>query len=51
MNGAHALPSITVMPLIEDDVDGWHVVIGGVRVAGPFTEGEASRVLNQMLDG
>jgi len=45
----HALPSITVMPLIEDDDDGWHVVIGGQRVAGPFTEDEAGRVLARML--
>jgi hypothetical protein len=45
----NALPSITVMPLIEDGGDGWYVVIGGQRVAGPFTEGEASRQLERML--
>ena len=45
----HTLPSITVMPLIEDGEDGWYVVIGGERQAGPFTEGEASRQLARMM--
>lgn len=47
----HAKPSITVMPHIMDDVDGWYVVIGDVAVAGPFTEDAASKALAKMLAG
>ena len=45
----HSLPSITTMPHILDGADGWYVVIGGEEVAGPFEEGEASRVLARLL--
>lgn len=46
----HALPSITLMPHIRDDSDGWYVIIADVAVAGPFTEEQASRELQRILD-
>ncbi len=48
---AHPVVSITLMPHIRDDVDGWYVILADQRQAGPFTEDEASEALRRMLDG